>query len=72
MQQSTFNSINQNGPPMSNGPYRILTTGNPFIGIQRPQVVQLIKSIRVGEVKTYGTAATKEGDTEKRDSMDAK
>ncbi len=72
MQESTFNSINPNGPPMSNGPYRILTTGSPFIGIHRPQVVQLIKSIRVGEVKTYGTAATKEGNTEKGDSMDAK
>ncbi len=72
MQWSTSNSINQDGQMMSNGPYRILTTGNLLIGIQRPQIVQLIKSIRVGEVKTYGTVPAKEGNTEKRDTMDAK
>ena len=68
MQWSTSNSSNQNGLLMSNGPYRILTTGSPFIGILRPQVIQVIKAIRVGEVKVYGTAATKEDNTEKRDS----
>jgi|GEM_PF-4931509 hypothetical protein len=72
MQWSTSNSINQNGMLMSNGPYRILTTGSPFIGVQRPQVVQLIKSISVGEVKTYGAAPAKEDNTEKGDTMDAK
>lgn len=69
MQWTTF-ATNQSGSLISNGPFLILTTGCPLANIQRPQIIQLIKSIEVGKIELYGTALTKEDSEDKKDSMD--
>jgi len=69
MQWSTFTS-NQSGSLTSNGPYLILTTGCLFVTVQRPQVIQLIKSIEVGKIELYGNAVAKDDNEEKKDIMD--
>jgi hypothetical protein len=39
-----------------NGPYWRHTYDGSFTGVQHPQVIEMTKSIKVGEIKIYGTA----------------
>lgn len=62
MSWSNYNSGNENGLLRFNGPYRGRTAEGTGVG--SPQVVEIIKSIKVGQVKVYGRAVT-DGKVEK-------
>jgi hypothetical protein len=52
----TYSSNNENGFLKFNGPHRGRTAEGSFTKAGFPQVVETIKSMKVGEVKTYGKA----------------
>ena len=57
MNWDTYSSNNQNGLLKFNGPHRGRTAEGFLTGVKHPQVIKVATTIKVGEVKIYGTAS---------------